>query len=208
MIDATRWALPALLLVAALRPAAAQQPLNPDLLDRNEPLVLIAPPEALTRADLARRLKKLDKSLPDVLPAGAAIVVGPGRMVVGRTTFEMHYPWTVEVAHGTPAAYFSERESRALVEIEFDAAANARYSVDFVVQGTRQPDPGGTFRIEARALGVARPLSTARVSAVADGHQLFEFQAPRSQRVAVRLTRESPGPSGWRLVRVELLRIG
>jgi hypothetical protein len=206
-MNARRAVLVLLLGGAATDTAVAQVPTPPNLLERDPALVQVAPPAALTRADLARRLKKLDRSLPDALRAGNAVVVGPGRMAVGRTTLEIQYPRGVAVLHDTPVALFTEAESRAAVRIEFDAAAAAQYAIDFVAIGAFQTDPGGAFEIEVRAVGVPRPLSTHRVTAGPDGHQLFSFSSPQARRVTVHFTRASPGPAGWRFVRAELLRV-
>lgn len=207
MLTPSRSLLPALLLVASVCSAAAQTPRPPNLLERDPALVQVAPPAALTRADLARRLQKLDGSLPDVLRADNAVVVGPGRMAVGRTTLEIQYPRGVAVLHGTPVALFTEAESRAAVWIEFDAAAGAQYAIDVIATGAFQTDPGGAFEIEVRAVGVPRLLSDHRVTAGSDGHQLFSFSTPQARRVTVHFTRAAPGPAGWRFVRVELLRM-
>ena len=189
-------------------PAAAQIIQNdPGRLLHTPPVLSPVPiPAALSRAELAQRLKRIDGSLPNVPVTGAAVVVGPGHLAAGRTTLDLFAPEHVTVAHGTPIAVFSSRANLAYAAVEFDAPAGSRFVLDFVITGDGAPAPGGSFTMRAAYLGTPEPLATTTTTAAADGHQLFSVTAPRAGRVRVTLLRGSD-TGRWRLVRVEILRL-
>jgi hypothetical protein len=203
----------ALLCVLAL-PARGQQspriepaPLKP--LGGSDPArggaLAVDPPAALSRAELTRRLRALDPSLPKTFPAGASVIVTPGRLDYGRTHLGLHGAVLVALNnHGAAVAVYSQSNAAGGFQVTFDAAGPSRYAIDVVVAGTQGRVVVGTFAVSVYGFGHSRVES---VAGPPDGHLLHLFDVPRAGRYTIRIDRETGGIGGWIFYRLELLRV-
>ena len=203
----------AVVLVAAAAPLSAQKTRTvPDkgtplgaLDSARSALQSVGAPAALSRIQLASRLKKLDGSLPDALPAGAAVVLTPGRLQAGRTALGIYGAELVAPdARGAPAAVFQENSNGQGFYIEFDADGVSIYSIDVFTSSDPKWVRSQSFDVSAWGTN----LRTGTVMTPAsDGHLVYAIHVPGAGRYTINVKRQ-PGSGGrWHFYRVDLLRV-
>lgn len=175
----------------------------------------LAPPAALSGADLKRRLRALGRTFPDALPPGATTTLGPDRLRVGRTWLVLEDVERLDPRPGWAAASFEPcGRLHGIVWLEFDAAAHARYVLDAFVSVGRfcnladiYPPPVPPFRIHVQRDPAGSSSSESGGSHevnVDAGHILLAFQTVTNGRHRVAIYLDS---YRWAFYRVDLTRL-
>jgi hypothetical protein len=179
----------------------------------------VTPPAPLSRTDLTRRLKTIDGSLPDVLPAGATVTLTPDRPHSTRTWLMFE---NVELLHTRPGqgvAVFPAcsrlqpggivpRMVGGVVWLQIDAVVNVRYVLDaFVTVGEACTQPGAppppppTFRV---AVHGPAGLISEHSSTTDNGHVVVAFRAAANARHSVTISLSN---HAWSFYRVDMTRV-
>jgi hypothetical protein len=173
-------------------------------------------PGVLSRAELVRRARALDGTLPAALPVGGTVSLAPDRVRAGRNWLRMLDVTNLDAgpAGGAEAAMGCRGE----VYLNFDATAGARYILDLSVAVeapcSRAPSAGNRpSPIQVRVLDpvydAAHPGHIIMYNAVdhtadvSDGHAMVVIRAPRTARQMVSI---SAGWT-WRFYRLDLTRV-